>query len=902
MFGGISYNPSKISFKEASNPLNNFIEKPLYPLNNFNERTMNIPKVNIKNIKSNVNNNNYTDADSLVEYFHGMLMNYISLEKSKGKLSEDGIQLEKLIIDYNKEKKMNNNTKINGGEDVYDGITYTEDYNINVNVENNYNDIEDDGNQINIIYKYYKFNDKLTHSINIEYIKKDENTTGVKNKLIIDLNNGNIYEVRYEVFKNVYTPSRIINQLLEIIINKLIILNINDIRCRENRKELRMNDKLRLHQSTLSLLIMILSFRNNMNKDIYKKYNYARYLNNMYEYFLNQNCYKFSNNNSKIILTYNVLTNKILKEGFGGDCVLNTITCVKYKELHKLLAIKINMLKDREIKNYKWGDERFCDFIKTILYLMDEADINGHNGDIIDYIDDYSAFLKGIDEYKNYTEYENLKNNYKNNSTIIISLLKGCIKFNSAIRSILIDYGAIDELKNCVYNNYDESYRQKIYNLIKYFESETFKDNLKNKIEETNKIFEFYYDIIKNYNANIFYINLLISLHLTYYKVNYLFDEEILKFYNYDDKRKYAINRFRNVCWNYQEADLIRYNYYKHDKSYYKSSYINNAEYFFSVIHDFNHATLFIIEVNPYDLSKKYHVLDLNDLNFTTFNVNAINPNIGYKKYCDADYFNISFGPLRYTYYYYDLTLEKFFKDKELWERPELCMDIKKLEQRKGYNHYANFFQDKIMENNHLIKYINKYLKSHNITDNYDMIYRLKIININNKDDYEFFKDFNVNLNKYIKYEILKDLMEINYSVLVNKEECIVDNLLYYFIDFLYYEYFILCKDNLDINTFYSDIIENYHVIKLDNFDNYFLPRDEIFKDKVSDIIKMFAQLNILNNLFSGGKLMIDSNNNYNSIIKKVLIILLIILIIIIIVLIVLYIINKYKNNDNNLV
>ena len=104
---------------------------------------------------------------------------------------------------------------------------------------------------------------------------------------------------------------------------------------------------------------------------------------------------------------------------------------------------------------------------------------------------------KSIDEYKNYTEYENLKNNYKNNSTIIISILEGCIKFNSAIRSILIDYGAIDELKNCVYNNYDESYRQKIYNLIKYFESETFKDNLKNKIEETNKIFEFYYDIIK---------------------------------------------------------------------------------------------------------------------------------------------------------------------------------------------------------------------------------------------------------------------------------------------------------------------------------------------------------------------------------------------------------------------
>ena len=138
--------------------------------------------------------------------------------------------------------------------------------------------------------------------------------------------------------------------------------------------------------------------------------------------------------------------------------------------------------------------------------------------------------------------------------------------------------------------------------------------------------------------------------------------------------------------------------------------------------------------------------------------------------------------------------------------------------------------------------------------------------------------------------------------MLVNKEECIVDNLLYYFIDFLYYEYFILCKDNLDINTFYEDIIKNYHEIKLNNFDYYFFPRHENFKNKVLDIIKMFVQLNKLNNVFSGGKLMIDSNNNYNSIIKKVLIALLIVVIIIIVVLIVLYIINKYKNNDNSLV
>ena len=107
MLGGISYNPSEISFKESSNPLNNFIEKPLYPLNNFNEKTMYIPKVDIKNIKSNINNN-YTDADSLVEYFHGMLLNYISLEKENNIiLDNETIQLEKVIKNYNKDKTNN---------------------------------------------------------------------------------------------------------------------------------------------------------------------------------------------------------------------------------------------------------------------------------------------------------------------------------------------------------------------------------------------------------------------------------------------------------------------------------------------------------------------------------------------------------------------------------------------------------------------------------------------------------------------------------------------------------------------------------------------------------------------------------------------------------------------------
>ena len=78
-------------------------EESIYPLNDFEEKTMNISKINTKNIKSNANKDNYTDADSLVEYFHGMLLNYISLEKENNiVLDNETIQLEKVIKNYNK--------------------------------------------------------------------------------------------------------------------------------------------------------------------------------------------------------------------------------------------------------------------------------------------------------------------------------------------------------------------------------------------------------------------------------------------------------------------------------------------------------------------------------------------------------------------------------------------------------------------------------------------------------------------------------------------------------------------------------------------------------------------------------------------------------------------------------
>ncbi len=919
MLGGISYNPSKISFKETSNPLNNFIEKPIYPLNDFKEKTINKPEVNIKKIKSN--KNTYTDADSLVEYFHGMLLNYINLKKSNNEvLDNETIQLKKVILDYNKESMVNNNLKINGGE-IYKGEEYKEDDDIGVNIENN-ND-----NRINIInIKYNKYkdtNNESIHDITIEYIKEN---TNISNKLIISLINGNIYETEHKVFKRVYSSSRIINKLIESIVNKLITLNIRDLKVYTNidNKEILtdINNRSIIHQSVLSLIIIILSFRNNMDKDTYTKYNYTRFIRDMYINYLEPDRYKFSNNNANILLTYSRFIDEDISKYFLGDCALNALSCAKYKELHKLIVIKMNMIKNKEKYDYRDEFLYYDYYIYSILSRLDKNNINGYNEEIYNYMQEFYTFLRLINEYTTYTDYYKWIQ-FPDMNKIIITLLKRCIKFDSVIRSILIDYSATDKLSEYIINH--KYIIETINELIKYFESDINEKDLEIKLNITNNIFSFYHNIIKNYNAYIFYINVLISLYLIYCKVDYLFDEKILKFYSHIDDRKYAINRFRNMAYNIHNIDPFKYTYYKMDRKYFRSTYNDNNEYFFSEITNYSHATLFIIEVNPNNLSKKYYVLDLNDLNFITFEVNDINPNDEYSISPTEKNYVFSFGPLRYRYYYYYLTMKKY-NDECMYSGnyTSPCMDINTLEIKdKPYNYYATLEPFNTTMHECILKYIYRYFSIKDIWGSYDIPYRLGIRTINNKKDYESFKDFNINLNKYIKKIILEDLIynnltSINFNILINNDECIINNFIYYFIDLLYNEYFRINNNNLDLNTFYNNIISGYNIINIKILANYFLPKDNRFKLDVISIINDFNknnyskniisgdksleytnnEYNLLNNKFYGGELLENYKYNCNDVIKKIIIILLIIVIIIIIVLIVLYIINKYKNNS----
>ncbi len=752
-----------VNVKKSLYPLNNFNDKPLYHLNNFNEKTMNIPYIDIKNMKL-INNNNYTDADSLVEYFHGMLLNYISLEKSKGKLSDDFIRLEKVIKDYNKEKRMNKIIRIKGGGEWFKGEKYKEDYDSDTLIHNDDDIIKDDGNKINIIYNsYVKYKGETALNITIEYIKEEESNDNsvIRNRLVLDFMTGNIYETENKVYKKVYVSSKIIDKLIKILIKKLTILFVNKINVYMNYGDQYdevqdMLERLKIYQTVTSLLIIILSFRNNMDKDTFTKYNYSRFISDFYMYYLKQTFYKFDNNNMNVLLTYNAYGNHIFNM-FSGDCALNALTCVKYKELHKLLVTKKNIMKHKEL--YDYNNVNYYDRIKSILLCMDKDNFNEHNNDILDYVQGYTEFIKDIYEYKNLTDYNELKNNYDNRNKII-TLLERCMKYDSAIRSNLIDYNAIKELEENIIKYNDENTNKNINSLIEYFKSETIKDDLEEKIKQIDNIFKIYYDIIKKYNANIFYINILLSLYLIYYKVDYLFDEKIFKFYSHINKRKYAINRFRNISFNSYDIDLIRYSYYKDDHhNYYENNYNDDNEYFFSFIDDLEHATLLILEVNPKDLSKTSYVCDLNNLNFLTFDAN-IDPNDTKKMDFesiikdmgngnDIPYilmlnfgnnipYTFNFGPLRYSSYHYDLTLKKYMEDCENSNSAVPCMDVQQLVHTN--KHYANFMQVNIMKNNNILQYLNKCLRNNNIQGDYEIPYRLLILYINNNNDYEIYK------------------------------------------------------------------------------------------------------------------------------------------------------------------
>ena len=218
----------------------------------------------IKN--SNTKNQN---AESLIEYFEGMILKYINLYESRG---ENVDELKKFILNEDKYTKFesenndNSNNKLKGG--------YTDDmYNGNIlklnSTDNNWGKIEIEYDRI----------------LSRQYIIRISHSYNTLNAFNLEINIGNctIMDHIYGIFNtNLYTNTTNITGILEIIIQKLMeydyndnINNIgltlkNDISTMSSEKGY--NIRI-LIKSIISTLILILTIRTGTNKNIYKKYN-----------------------------------------------------------------------------------------------------------------------------------------------------------------------------------------------------------------------------------------------------------------------------------------------------------------------------------------------------------------------------------------------------------------------------------------------------------------------------------------------------------------------------------------------------------------------------------------------------------------------------------------------------
>ncbi len=267
-----------------------------------------------------------------------------SLEKENNIiLDNETIQLEKVIKNYNKDKTNNN---LIGGE--YEDFNIDDENTPFINIDK----YDKDCNKITVTYNNYTENNEELHYILIELMKNKEELETIN----INLNNANIYMLKNKLTTNAFSSSNNTNNFIELSIKKLINLSfrkdVNALFKYKNQGNMVIdsNNKNKIYGSILSLLIMLLSFRNNMDKGIYSKYYYERYLKQLCDNIINDKSYKFHNNRD-VHLTYLINTKEDLKLDFSGDCMINTLMCVKKEELQELLVKKIEMIKENEDNN-----------------------------------------------------------------------------------------------------------------------------------------------------------------------------------------------------------------------------------------------------------------------------------------------------------------------------------------------------------------------------------------------------------------------------------------------------------------------------------------------------------------------------------------------------------------------
>ena len=511
---------------------------------------------------------------------------------------------------------------------------------------------------------------------------------------------------------------------------------------------------------------------------------------------------------------------------------------------------------------------------------------------INNYINNY------IIELKTYID-NNIKNiiNYNN----IQDLFNNLKKFINVLRNNLLDYKLDNEKITLICSKIDEfinKFDKKINNNT-FININFVFNNIKNEVDVDclNNLVDVINYFINDYNSSldIFYINILISLLLIKYKIEYIFDEDIMKIIKHLNNKENIINCFRNVCQNCYEIERIFPEYQE----------FGNEKYLFmyTILRDSPHAVLSIIHINS-NRTRKIYLYDINTLNI----------------YCSEYMYkdNIK-GPNNYE------------SDSYILNNNDKTMLVNKFnnEIQKHYRNNINIYMSNIMDvvkyyDEHNLLYEDLLLVNHNLKDIYDDLGNFVLLNLI-KYDYDFYNKYffdqcyvNIkrklfeNIVNYCKNEIYKNFGSYRILIyayiydyiqrnIINDNKCTMKNVLFKFIECLIKAKLKLENKSLNINNLNYEyykikdcFIETYK-LDYDKFKKHLSFNDDRLNIEINNVLDIIT-FKLNKQLIFGSN--INTNCN-NSIIKKVLIILLIVLIIIIIVLIVLYIINKYKNKNN---
>ena len=863
--------------------------------------------------KNQIFNTKNQSADYLIEYFEGMILNYISLYEKQGIRND---KLKNIILNNNK-----NNNKIEGGGDKNNSDEY-HDFNVDYSTYIDDNFIQNTTEYENIDWNELSIDIVRAPKYKI-IIKEDINGNNDNNKihLMINLSDNIIIDIIRKTCSNIYNNTNNINIQLSNIIKRLIyceynnenvVVNLYEKGCHQSTE----NNFELISKSIISLLIIILTLRNNVSKEIYEKYNTAYLLSGICKKSLmirnsninNKNIIELFTGNNQNLLTYAIKTSNDIFN-FGGDCSLNVLTCIKVPEIRKLLVDKITLSQNKQ--NDLQKDSSY--YFNKINYVLDHMPV-------LEDIDDYKELIKNyVKDYYNFTNFI-INGNYdkfieKSNLPIGPNTLqyiqKNYKEYIRVFKNNLLDYNITNEKMNeIIYNT------NNIYMIL----NKNFEINEHKKIEMNILMSD-----IKKYfekSFNIFYINVLISLLLTKHKINYLFDDNIMDVFKYSEDNKKIVRCFRNVGWNDNELDF----YFPK----YQNGNNENDKYLFmySSLKDQDHAVLSIININKIG-EKHIYMYDLNYL--IMYGSDSLRFN-NYNNSCN-------------DYYTYDIK-----NNISKWENLNVLNNISKSYTNdsikiKFYNIYAIFYDewyaDLIIDKKRdlLKKCIDNSFKSNEI-DMYSVFkdYKLNLFELLsfNYQDYNY---DNFNFHNYIKKELFSDLIEYcnnsihvynQYNIknnflnmyiyfkdfietqIINNKKCDFRNLLFKFIKCLIDSSLIMDFNQLNDEELIDNLDDKYKKLKTYMDDNYsFEDSDEYVKSlKLTDInfnneefnkyiIKILDTIKFKRAIlkFEGGNKINNISFN-NSILKKILIILLIIVIIIIVILIVLFIINKYKNKE----